>query len=194
MEQIALFDGPSCDVREGPEGLDYEPGWLRRDEEANLIALCADLPFESARYKGYTARRRVVGYGGRFDFDRNRLETAAPLIEALHPLRQRVADWAGTGAARLSHVLVSEYLPGTPLGWHRDVPDFEDIVGVSFGAAATLRFRPFPVRPDWARHAVRRVVAPRSIYRMRGPARWAWQHSVLPVGERRWSITFRTRR
>jgi hypothetical protein len=35
--------------------------------------------------------------------------------------------------------------------------------------------------------------APRSIYALRGPARWGWQHSVAPVEALRWSITWRTR-
>ena len=59
--------------------------------------------------------------------------TLAPLIEALHPLRERVAHWAGVDAQALVHVLVAEYAPGTPLGWHRDVPDHEEVFGVSLG-------------------------------------------------------------
>ena len=34
---------------------------------------------------------------------------------------------------------------------------------------------------------------PRSVYVMRGPIRWQWQHSMLPTRELRYSITFRTR-
>jgi hypothetical protein len=42
-----------------PEGLRYERGFLAADEERELIALIRTLPFESARYKGWTARRRT---------------------------------------------------------------------------------------------------------------------------------------
>jgi alkylated DNA repair dioxygenase AlkB len=192
MDQLSLFELPALHPAHWPEGLVYEADWLTRDDEAALIGLFARLPFANAKYKSYTARRRVVGYGGRYDFDTNQLAPAPSLIDDLHPLRERVAEWAGLDAHALEHALVSEYAPGTPLGWHRDVPDFEDVVGVSVGGAATLRFRPFP--PDTARRedVVKVAVQPRSIYLMRGPSRWAWQHCVAPVDALRWSITFRT--
>ncbi|HEX7687590.1 MAG TPA: 2OG-Fe(II) oxygenase, partial [Burkholderiaceae bacterium] len=88
----------------------------------------------------------------------------------------------------------AEYAPGTPLGWHRDVPEFEDVFGVSLGSPALLRFRPWPPDAPKRSDIVRLTAAPRSIYALRGPARWAWQHSVAPVEALRWSITFRTRR
>ena len=66
--------------------------------------------------------------------------------------------------------------------------------GVSLGAPATLRFRPYP--PDAPKRAdvLKLTVEPRSIYALRGPSRWAWQHSAAPVEGLRWSITFRTAR
>jgi alkylated DNA repair dioxygenase AlkB len=88
--------------------------------------------------------------------------------------------------------LVAEYAPGTPLGWHRDVPNFEDVFGVSLGSPAVLRWRPYPPMDPKPRDIVRLTVAPRSVYAMRGPARWQWQHSVAPVEALRWAITFRT--
>lgn len=198
MDQISLFAAePVAATADGPfpEGLVYEPDWLSRADEAALLAFVGRLPFEAARYKTYTARRRTVGFGGRFDYDTNRLLPAPPLDPALLPLRDRVARWAGLDPSSLVHALVSEYAPGTPLGWHRDVPDFEDVVGLSLGGPAMLRFRPHLARgvPRPARDdVVRLAVAPRSIYRMSGAARWRWQHSVVPVDAMRWSITFRT--
>jgi alkylated DNA repair dioxygenase AlkB len=184
-----------------PQGLDYQADFLSPAQESQLIALVEALPLECAHYKGYTARRRVLAYGGSFDYDTNRLLPAQPLVEALLPLRARVAAWMGVPPEALVHALVAEYRPGTPLGWHRDVPDFEEIAGVSLGREAVLRFRPYPPgAPDTpGRIAMPRrqeplclAVAPRSLYRMRGAARWAWQHSVAPTPGLRWSITFRT--
>lgn len=193
-DQPSLFDDfdPPADAL--PGGMRYQSAFLSPDEEHALIALIGTLPLEAAQYKQYTARRRVVSYGGSFDYDANRLRPAQPLIEALHPLRERVAQWAGMAPDALVHTLVAEYAPGTPLGWHRDVPDFEDVFGVSLGAPATLRFRPYP--PDAPKRAdvLKLAVEPRSIYALRGPSRWAWQHSVAPVERLRWSITFRTAR
>ncbi|SOZ50649.1 2OG-Fe(II) oxygenase superfamily protein (fragment) [Cupriavidus taiwanensis] len=77
---------------------------------------------------------------------------------------------------------------------HRDVPHYETVAGISLGSAAILRFRPYPPTPATNRQSVKLEVAPRSIYRLQGVARWEWQHSVPPVQARRWSITLRTKR
>ncbi len=195
MSQSSLFDDLPEPLPPGlPEGLAYEPQFLSRDEEQSLIALIATLPLQAAKYKAYTARRRVTSFGGSYDFDANKLLPAQPLIEALHPLRARVAQWAGVSPDDLRHVLVAEYAPGAPLGWHRDVPDHEEVFGVSLGAPAVLRFRPFPPTDPKRADVVKLRAMPRSIYAMRGVARWGWQHSVAPVEELRWSITLRTPR
>jgi alkylated DNA repair dioxygenase AlkB len=195
LSQGALFDDlPEPVPQDLPEGLAYEPEFLARDEEQSLIALIRSLPLAAAKYKDYTARRRVVSFGGSYDYDANKLLPAQPLVEALHPLRARVAHWAGVAPEALHHVLVAEYAPGTPLGWHRDVPDHAEVFGVSLGSTAVLRFRPYPPVAPKRGGVVKLRAAPRSIYAMRGPARWAWQHSVAPVDELRWSITLRTAR
>jgi alkylated DNA repair dioxygenase AlkB len=41
---------------------------------------------------------------------------------------------------------------------------------------------------------IKLTLEPRSIYLLRGAARWAWQHSVAPTKELRYSITLRTAR
>lgn len=188
-DQLSLFEGaPAL-----PAGARYNTDFLTSVEEKQLIDLMGTLPLEFAPYKAYEAKRRVVSYGGRFDYESNRLLPGPPLVEALHPLRQRVADWLEMKPDALAHVLVAEYSPGTSLGWHRDVPDFEDVAGVSLGSSAEMRFRPYPPDQPRARDIVRLSLAPRSIYRLSGPARWDWQHSVAPVPAMRWSITFRTR-
>jgi alkylated DNA repair dioxygenase AlkB len=135
-----------------------------------------------------------VSYGGSFDYDANRLQPTTALVPALEPLRDRVARWAGLAPEELVHALVAEYAPGTPLGWHRDVPEFEEVIGVSLGAPAVLRLRPYPPVEPKRGDFVRLQAAPRSIYLLEGPARWAWQHSVAPVEGLRWSVTFRTSR
>ena len=90
--------------------------------------------------------------------------------------------------------LVAEYRPGTGLGWHRDVPDFEDVVGVSLLSEAVMRFRPYPPHSPKRSDILKLTVEPRSIYLLRGPARWDWQHSVAATQALRYSITFRTPR
>ena len=36
----------------------------------------------------------------------------------------------------LTHASIAEYRTGTELGWHRDVPDFEVVAGVSLAGVA----------------------------------------------------------
>lgn len=189
MQQFSLFgDGA---IEASIPGLIYMPEFLSREEEAFIIETIRSLPLQSARYKGFQALRRVMSYGGSYDFDSNELLPAQSLDARFLPLRKRVAQWAGIPQERLAHVLVAEYAPGTPLGWHRDVPDFERIFGVSLGGAATLRFRPYPYNLSRRQHIVALKAHARSIYRIEGDARWKWQHSVDPTRELRWSITFR---
>ncbi len=191
MSQASLFDTEETAF---PPGMRFETDWLGADEEAALIEAIGALELREARYKQYTARRRVASFGGKFDYDNNRLLPAPPIPPAFEPLRQRVARWLGVAPALFSQMLVAEYAPGTPLGWHRDVPDFESIVGVSLRGEGEMRFRPYP--PESARAADLRslVLPPRSAYVLEGPARWQWQHSIVPTQVLRYSISLRTAR
>jgi alkylated DNA repair dioxygenase AlkB len=63
---------------------------------------------------------------------------------------------------------------------------------VSLLSEAVMRFRPYPPRSPKKADILKVAVPPRSIYLLRGPARWAWQHSVAPTRALRYSITFRT--
>ena len=176
-----------------PPGWAYQRDFIAESEEAALLAWIATLPLHEARYKGYTARRRVAHFGTAYDFDDNRLLPGPPLPAELEPLRAKAAAWIGEAAEALSSALVAEYRPGVPLGWHRDVPDFETVVGVSLAGAARMRFRRYPpVQPKKA-DVLSLELAPRSAYVLRAEARWGWQHSVAPTPALRYSITFRTR-
>jgi alkylated DNA repair dioxygenase AlkB len=175
-----------------PPGMRYEEEFLSRAEEAALIARIAQLPLAPMKYQQYEARRRVVSYGGQYDYSAQKLKAAEPLPEWLHPLRERAAAWMGAAPDAFTQALVAEYQPGTPLGWHRDVPDFEDVVGISLLDDAVLRFRPYPHAVGSRAPVLKLTVAPRSIYLLRGPARWEWQHSVPPTKALRYSITLRT--
>jgi len=182
-----------------PDGWAYEPEFLSGAEEQSLIEFVQSLPLEAMRYKSYVARRRGISFGGHYDFDTNVLLPSIPIPEELEPLRKRAASWLGKPSSAFTQVLVAEYQPGTPLGWHRDVPDFEDIVGVSLAGDATLAFRRYPQRAvQTNRHrAAGRLelrIAPRSIYRITGSARWDWQHAVLPTDALRYVVTMRTPR
>ncbi|WP_374673143.1 alpha-ketoglutarate-dependent dioxygenase AlkB [Ideonella sp.] len=191
MDQRPLFDAAEAPPLLPPGGR-YEEGFLTPAEQAHWLEVVRAVPLAHADYKGHTARRRVASFGGRYDFDAHRLDPAPPLPPALWPLRDRVAAWMGVAPQALVQALVAEYAPGTPLGWHRDVPDFERIAGVSLGTPAVLCLRPWPPTPGG--RVCRWSVAPGSVYELAGSARWGWQHQVPPVPDWRWSVTFRTAR
>jgi alkylated DNA repair dioxygenase AlkB len=173
-------------------GYVYEPDFLSEAEEAALIEEIQTLPLQEAEYKQFRAKRRIKSYGGRYDFSANRLLEAEPIAAFLRPLRERVADWTGRSAEHFTQALVAEYTPGTQLGWHRDVPNFDLVVGISLASACRMRFRRYPPRPR--ERSIATVLAPRSIYRLEGEARWEWQHRIPPTTGLRYSITFRTLR
>ena len=187
--------GSLFDPAEGlPDGLAYQAALIDRDEERALIDVIAGLPLHEARYKEYTARRRVYAFGSKFDFDAYQLkpQPIGVLPGPLQRLRERLAGWCGVVPDDFVHVMVAEDAPGTPLGWHRDAPDYELIAGVSLGSVARLRFRPWPPRDPSKDDILTLELAPRSAYRMAHAARWGWQHSVPPVPALRYSVTMRT--
>lgn len=191
--QPSLFADPTAPL----PGLRYETDFLSADEEQRLIEHIIRLPLEEMRYKSYTARRRIVSFGGRYDFDRNKLQESPPPPDWLEPLRVRVAQWLGVQPSAFTQILVAEYRPGTPLGWHRDVPDFEEVVGVSLHSDALMKFRPYPASrtekpPRRASAVLKLALQARSVYLLSGEARWEWQHSVAPTPALRYSVTFRT--
>jgi alkylated DNA repair dioxygenase AlkB len=191
MSQPDLFGTPA---RQLPPGMRYQEDFLSREEEVSLIAIVEQLPLANMKYQQYEALRRVVSYGGQYDFTAQRLNDAEPLPEWLDPLRQRAGAWAGIAPEAFTQALVAEYQPGTPLGWHRDVPDFEDIVGISLGNEAVMRFRPYPHEKGLRGDVIKLTLPPRSIYLLRGASRWGWQHTVSPTKALRYSITLRTAR
>jgi alkylated DNA repair dioxygenase AlkB len=189
VDQSNLFP---IDSQAFAAGYAYQSDFLAQQDEAELIRQVEGLPLAQARYKQFLARRRVVSYGGSYDYSAQRLEPGKPIPSFLHTLRAHAAAWNGCAPEDFTHALIAEYPPGAELGWHRDVPDFELVVGISLLNACRMRFRRYPHKPREKSIAVE--LEPRSIYRLRGAARWAWQHSVPPVPALRYSITFRTLR
>jgi alkylated DNA repair dioxygenase AlkB len=177
-----------------PQGMTYRTDFIDRDEEQTLLDEIRALPLHEAQYRQYTARRRTVNYGFSYDFTHQQAQPAPPIPQFLAPVRARAAQWAGVMPQDFVQALIAEYAPGTPLGWHRDVPDFELIVGISLGGTARIRFRPYPWKPERRKEVFALELEPRSAYILRDTARWGWQHSIPPTKELRYSVTFRTAR
>jgi alkylated DNA repair dioxygenase AlkB len=190
MEQAPLFAA----IPKLPPGFCYCPDFLVPEDEAALIEQIGQLPLRNAQYKQFTARRRIASFGGSYDFSSNELVPAGPIPPFLHPLRERIAEWTKRPARSYSHALIAEYSPGAPLGWHRDVPEFEAIAGISLRGRCRMRLRPHPPQKGRRDLTIALDLEPRSAYSIVGTARWGWQHAISPTRELRYSITFRTLR
>ena len=177
---------------EEPEGLVYRPDFLSAEEEAALLADADALDFDEITMRGQTARRTAKHYGYDYDYEQyGRLTPGEPLPEWLLPLRDRAGVLAGVAGDELAEALVQRYPPGATMGWHRDAPMFGTVVGISLGGSCRMRFQRGKGED---RRVFELELAPRSAYVLAGKARTAWQHSIPPTKELRYSITFRTLR
>lgn len=179
--------GPGC-APEPPGGFLYCAEFISADEEASLLSEVRSLAFSGIRMRGQVARRRTTHFGWLYGYESGRVEPGPSVPEFLAPLRGRAGALAGVAAATLEEVLVTEYPPGAGIGWHRDAPAFEQVIGVSLLGACRFRFAR---GAGAAREACSFALEARSAYVLSGPARWQWQHSIPPTKSARYSITFR---
>ncbi|MDB5366161.1 MAG: alkylated repair protein, partial [Rhodospirillales bacterium] len=171
-----------------PDGFACRDELISPDEERALAERIAALDLKPFEFHGHLGKRRVVSFGFRYDYARRFVQESPPIPDFLLDLRQRAAEFASVPADGLQQVLINEYAPGAGVGWHRDKPEFEDVIAVSLLAPCRLRFR----RKHGARwERLSHLVQPRSAYVLRGPARHDWEHSVPEVEALRYSVTFR---
>lgn len=185
--QTTLFDTST----QMPNGFVYRPDFITLEEEAELIAWFQDLPFETMRTdEGYESKRRHIGFGWEYDFLSQKMKPGAPLPPFLQPFARRIAKWVDIPAKRVVEALISEYTPGSAIGWHRDNEPVEHIVGISLAGWCRMRLRPYSWRERQGHIAL--PLEPRSAYLMQKDSRWRYQHSIARVSALRYSITFRT--
>jgi alkylated DNA repair dioxygenase AlkB len=194
MAKGSLFD--HLDV---PDGFEYRPDFVTIDEERSLLEAIARIEFSRVEMRGVVAKRRTAHFGWTYGYERRQTTPGEPIPAFLLPARQRAAEWAGCAPEAFAEALVTEYPEGAPIGWHRDAPMFEVISGLSLGAACRMKFRPYVspkdvvgIPPRRASHEIE--LLPRSAYLIRAVARRDFEHSIPPVQDRRYSVTFRTLR
>ena len=170
-------------------GLATRDALITADEEAELIERIAALDLAPFKFQGFTGKRLTTSFGWAYDFERGRMAPTDPTPGWLEPLRRRAADFAGLASDDLVQTLVIRYDPGAGIGWHRDRPVFDQVVGVSLGAPAILAFRQ---RTDTGFRRVKVPLAPRSAYHLAGEVRRDWEHGIGAHDAQRFSITFRS--
>ena len=178
-----LFDAPLI------AGLRYADGVIAAGEEELLIERLIETDLAPFRFHGWLGNRKTRSFGWRYDFDDASFAPTDPIPAWLLELRDSAAAFADLRPDDFVHVLVARYDPGAGIGWHRDRDVFQQVVGISLAAPATLRFR--RRRPGGFDRA-NLDVAPSSAYLLSGEARWDWEHSIVPGQTLRFSITFRT--
>ncbi len=190
--QIDLFakDDTQCPALPPIAGLQLVSDVISSQEEVRLAAHMDTAPLEPFRFGQWTGKRLTAYYGSSYDFQRGRPAPAPPLPEWLLDLRARIAPKFGLAADALQQALLTRYDPGAGIGWHRDRPQYEQVLGISLGAPAVMRLRRRKEDGTFARH--RLALPPRAAYCLSGEARDDWEHSIAPMEELRRSITFRT--
>jgi alkylated DNA repair dioxygenase AlkB len=174
-----------------PEGFRYQADVLPPDEEQALVEHIQQLPLKEFEFHGYVGKRRTLSFGWHYDFGDAKLHQTDEIPSFLRKLQERAAVFAGLEPKDLPHALVTEYSPGTTIGWHRDKGVFDEVVGISLVSPCTFRFRRRR-DPSWERYSL--TAKPRSAYLLRGAARTEWEHSIPAVDALRYSITFRSLR
>lgn len=182
--QPSLFE-PSYSL---PEGFRYQPDLISPAEERVLVEHLAKLAFTEFEFRGYVGKRRTVSFGWTYDFSREELRKAEDIPSFLSPLRESVSAFANLDPSEFEHVLVTEYGPGAPIGWHKDKAVFAEVAGLSLLSPCMFRLRR-KLGTGWQRASL--TLKPRSAYLLVGPVRTEWEHSIPPVSSLRYSVTFR---
>ncbi|MBW8784219.1 MAG: alpha-ketoglutarate-dependent dioxygenase AlkB [Novosphingobium sp.] len=170
-------------------GLAFQRDFVGVDEAAALAAAIDAAPLAPFKFQGWTGKRLTASYGSAYDFDRGQVLPAPPLPEWLVDLARRAEAVAGLPAGSIAQALLIRYDPGAALGWHRDRPQYGTVLGLSLGAEVPLRLRR-RTASGFERAAL--PLPSGSLYVLSGEARHGWEHSLAPVPQTRWAITFRT--
>jgi alkylated DNA repair dioxygenase AlkB len=170
-------------------GFRLVPEAVSEAEEARLAALIDAAPLAPFQFGQWEGKRLTVHYGSAYDYQRGRPTEAPPLPDWLADLRARLAPLVGRDPEAFVQGLLIRYDPGAGIGWHRDRPQYGEVLGLSLSAPAMLRLR----RRTDSGFERRSVELPRrSLYLLSGEVRREWEHSIAPMEVTRRSVTLRT--
>ena len=176
-----------------PAGFSYVPEFLNSDEEENLLFEISKIQLHTFTFQGFEAKRKVASFGYDYSFDKRTISKGNPIPNQFQWLIEKVIDYLKE-PKDFAEMLITQYPTGSVINWHRDAPPFDIIVGISLLGDCRFRFRPHDKAKQGRKSIISFPVKRRSLYVMKGPARSAWEHSILPVPAIRYSITLRTLR
>ena len=180
-----------------PDGFIYHPDFISQKEEGELIREIQKTSLEPFKYYRFTGKRRTVSFGWQYEFGASDITPAPDVPVFLLPVRERAGKLFDIDPGSLVQTSIIEYSIGSPIGWHREIPHFGIVVGLSLGAACRMRFRKYDRGRAGNKNRDERLsieLEPRSVYLMSGASREIWQHSIPPVKELRYAIMMRTLR
>ncbi len=183
--QLALFDQAPAVA-----GLRLVPEAISPELEAELAARIDAAPLTPFQFGQWEGKRLTANYGSAYDYQRARPIPAPPLPDWLEELRENLAPQFERDPQAFVQGLLIRYDPGAGIGWHRDRPQYGQVIGLSLSNSAIMRFRRRLANGRFERIGVE--MPRRSAYLLSGPARLEWQHSIAPMEVTRRSITLRS--
>lgn len=170
-----------------PEGFVYVSDFLSPPEQGVLLRELQGLDYEHDTFRGQRLKRSSAQFGYRYIATGRKLDPAPSIPDSLVSLIKRALPYCPE-RTQFNQCLITHYPLGAGIGWHVDAPRFgECIMAISLGADARLQFRP----PGSKNVSYGLRVVPGSLSVMHGPARWEYQHQVIPAKAVRYSLTFR---
>lgn len=160
-----------------PTGLRYAPGFISPAEETELLTLIRRIDLQPFQFGAFEGKRRVAWYGWQYDYSIRKLTEAGDIPPWLRPFIERIEAFDRLAPGSIKQVLMTEYEAGAGIGWHRDMPHFDRIYGLSLRTPCKFRFRR-KRGSQWQRFTLE--AQPRSLYRMDDEARGDAAMTALP--------------
>lgn len=175
---------------EMPKGLSYYSHFLNEEEEKYILNFVKNLTFLNYEMHGKVARRKVVHFGYDYNFEKKSALPGIPFPEEIIYLRNKVEKFLHLEEGKLEQCLISYYPPKATIGWHKDVMVFgSKVIGLSLLNECLMRFQK---KDNEVRKVYEMRLDPGSLYVLDGESRYKWEHSIPPLKDERYSITFRT--
>jgi alkylated DNA repair dioxygenase AlkB len=169
-------------------GLGVKLDAISKAEERSLVSGIEQIDLPHFQFQGWLSKRRTKSFGWLYDFRDATFGPTEPIPPFMLPLKGVAAESAGVPIDDIVQASVIKYEPGAGIGWHKDRPELDAVIGISLGAEAAMRFRR---RTEGGFERASVSLPPRSLYVLDGEVRYEWEHSIAPMTVTRWSITFR---
>lgn len=121
-----------------PPGLELVPDAVSSAAADQLAARIDAAPLTPFQFGQWEGKRLTMNYGSAYDFQRARPVIAPSMPAWLRKLCDHLAPQFGRDPADFTQALLTRYDPGAGIGWHRDRPQYGEVIGLSLGAPAGL--------------------------------------------------------